>query len=98
MFSDTNQADRIAILFIYMPRIRADFIEFVHLWNAHRIRSQPNRPSVIHGVPIELYKFSYLHSTQDFACRVDIDRLRGLQDIFGLDEYDMDIYLPLETI
>ena len=98
MFSDTCLADRIAILYIFMPRIRADFIDFVHLWNAHHIRSQPNRPSVIHGVPIELYKYPYLHAAQNFAVHVNPDQLRILQDIFKINDHDLDIYLPADTM
>jgi hypothetical protein len=35
--------------------IRNEIAEFVQLWNGHKIRSQPNRPHVVSGVPYDLY-------------------------------------------
>jgi len=47
--------DQIALLFVYMPLIRDEIHNFVELWNAHSIRSQPKRPSVQPGKPVVLY-------------------------------------------
>ena len=91
-------ADRITILLIYMPRIRSEFTEFVRLWNTHRIRKQPTRLYVIPGVPSKLYNFYYLHSTPDFATSIDFNQLRTLFQIFRVDEYNLNTYLPNDTI
>ena len=36
--------------------IREEFADFVELWNSHRIRPQRNRPHVISGIPMDLYR------------------------------------------
>ena len=56
--------DQIALLFVYMPLIREEIHNFVELWNAHSIRSQPERPSVKPGKPVVLY-FTPLDGTHD---------------------------------
>lgn len=35
--------------------IRYDFANFVELWNSHKVRTQPNRPHVVSGIPAELF-------------------------------------------
>jgi hypothetical protein len=46
------------LLFIFMPLIRAELIEFVNNHNAYPIRAQPKREYHIAGVPEELYEDS----------------------------------------
>jgi hypothetical protein len=36
--------------------VRADIAEFALLWNSHSIRTQPNRPHVNPGIPMDLYQ------------------------------------------
>ncbi|KAF2858003.1 hypothetical protein K470DRAFT_195302, partial [Piedraia hortae CBS 480.64] len=43
-------ADRIALLVVYMPTFRHSLSSFVHVWNHHTNRHQPNRPYLVTGV------------------------------------------------
>lgn len=36
--------------------IQEEFATFVDLWNGHKIRTQKNRPHVIPGIPMDLYR------------------------------------------
>lgn len=56
LFSPDNLADQIAVYAIYGPMIRNEFADFVQLWNGHKIRTQKNRPHVISGIPMDLYR------------------------------------------
>jgi hypothetical protein len=51
-----NPADKVVLLFVFMPLIRAELIEFVNDHNAYPIRAQPKREYHIAGVPEELYE------------------------------------------
>lgn len=48
---NSSDEDQISLLFIYLPIVRAKFSHFVHLWNNHKIRHQPNRPNLPTGQP-----------------------------------------------
>lgn len=54
-YSCERIGDRIAFLAVYVPIIRQEVCEFIHLWNHHRIRRQKNRPYLVHGIPEILY-------------------------------------------
>jgi len=49
-------ADRVVLLFIFMPIIRAELHAFVDTHNAHPIRKQRNRDHHVAGAPNELYR------------------------------------------
>ena len=49
-----------------MPHIWDEIHNFVELWNAHSIRSQPQRPRVKPGKPVVLY-FTPPDSTHDYG-------------------------------
>ena len=51
LFSADMLADRIALYAIYLPLLRDQILEFVEVWNVHRIRKQRNRPNVVQGKP-----------------------------------------------
>jgi hypothetical protein len=57
LFSDCRP-DRIAILAIYMPIIRAEVLAYVDTWNSHAIRKQKDRPNHVAGKPVFNYFFS----------------------------------------
>lgn len=78
-----------------MPRIRYEFIDFVKLWNSHRIRKQRNRTHVVSGKPYCLWSFS-----KATDCRVPVppERLAELQRIVDWDKVDLDEYLPQSTM
>lgn len=51
-----DEVDKVILLFIFMPLIRAELIEFVNDHNAHPIRRQSKREYHVAGVPDELYE------------------------------------------
>ena len=71
-------ADQIALLFIYLPMIREEVYEFVHLWNSHSIRYQKNRPYLPHGKPVVLY-FTPPSGVLDYGVELPRDVLQALQ-------------------
>lgn len=79
-----------------MPILRTDFINFVQVWNAHRIRRQKGRPHVIHGRPWFLYFQPNLQTAQDFAQPVNPNQIQELLDLIQQDE-DIDAFLPKDT-
>lgn len=92
-FNKDSLADRIAFKAIYTPILRQELTEFVGLWNYHRIRSQPERPYLVTGIPHMLY---WLHeSAEQCGTAITDDQIRPLMDQF---DYDLDAYLPATTV
>ncbi|KAI1430475.1 hypothetical protein GGR50DRAFT_698997, partial [Xylaria sp. CBS 124048] len=99
LWDDASIADRIALLYVYMPIIRDETAQFVRLWNGHRIRHQRNRPHVIAGIPYQLYTAP--DPTSDYIdCRATLDNAawEELMQIVRLDGLDIDEYLPATTM
>jgi len=102
--------DRIALLFVYVPIIRAEVVSFVHDWNGHKLRKQRNRPHSISGVPKHLY-----HYSNSPSCGYGIDDAYVDEVLSSVEEWgkkllyssnadseakfstDIDEYLPTET-
>ncbi|KAH8661805.1 hypothetical protein BGZ61DRAFT_368878, partial [Ilyonectria robusta] len=97
-FSNDSLPDRIAMLYLFMPILRAEFADFVLTWNSHYIRKQRNRPHVVPGQPWTLYFQPTARQVESFAEVIPQDRLQTLQDIFDGDRIDLDAYLPEDTI
>ncbi|KAH8146899.1 uncharacterized protein LAJ45_08978 [Morchella importuna] len=57
LFQEDRLEDMIAILYTYMPIIRAKLHQFVENWNNHKIRKQSNRPNLPTGEPYYNYYF-----------------------------------------
>jgi hypothetical protein len=64
-------ADKVVLLFVFMPIIRSELQAFVDTHNAHRIRAQPKRMHHVAGVPDELYA----DSTRQCGFSLDYDVL-----------------------
>jgi len=94
LFNKNHLPDMIALLFIFMPRIRSDFYKYVRVWNNHNIRKQSKRPHVISGTPEKLYHRPDTTVARDCKVTADPDRLRFLQDLIKADNIDLDQYLP----
>ena len=56
VYRQWERADRIALLFVFMPIIRQELVAFVDTHNAHPIRRQRQRVYHVPGVPEELYR------------------------------------------
>jgi len=55
LFEQQTLADKVVLLFVFMPIIRLELQTFVDTYNAHPIRTQRNRAYHVAGVPGELY-------------------------------------------
>ncbi|KAB8212699.1 hypothetical protein BDV33DRAFT_211000 [Aspergillus novoparasiticus] len=94
-YDRTLYSDRIAILAIYIPIIRHSIHEFARLWNVHSIRRQRNRPYSISGKPVKLYFFPS-DDVRDYGTEPDAEILDDLTT--KITEYDVDQYLPKDTL
>lgn len=81
-----------------MDEIRTELIQFVHMWNSHTIRRQPNREHVISGQPTVLYHSLDSDLANNFAEKFSPDRFRSCQNLFGQDHKKLDEFLPKETM
>lgn len=98
MWDQHSLADRVALLYIYMPRIRFEFAEFVRLWNAHYIRKQKARPHVVPGKPWVLYYMPDGENIKDYRVTPPSHILEELLSLVEQDDIDLDAYLPASTI
>jgi hypothetical protein len=55
LFKQQSLADKVVLLFVFMPIIRSELQTFVDIHNAHPIRVQRNRAHHVAGIPNELY-------------------------------------------
>jgi len=60
-----------------MPIIRQEIYGYADLWNAHTIRRQANRPTVVSGEPVVL-DFHPLQPARDYGSEVPNNRLQRL--------------------
>jgi hypothetical protein len=56
LYHQHQLADRVVLLFIFMPILRYELNTFVDVHNAHPIRKQKNRANHVPGVPTDLYR------------------------------------------
>ena len=68
LYLDSLLADRVALLFVFMPLIRYEITEYVEVKNAYLIRRQRNREYHVPGVPNDLFE-----QGDDVSFPVDID-------------------------
>ena len=84
LFSADMLADRIALYAIYLPLIRDQILEFVEVWNVHRIRKQRNRPNAVQEKPF--HNFFYPDaSVRDY--RVDCSAKKRADLQLDVQEY-----------
>lgn len=88
----------IALLYIFMPQIRAEVAAWVRNWNAHHIRRQRRRPHVHNGRPWKMFRFPEYPYAVDCRVPVPMDRLQLLQQAVDLDDVDLNEYLPAEVM
>lgn len=55
LYNSDVLADRITFLAVFLPILRNAAMEFVHVWNHHRIRRQNKRPNSVEGTPWVLF-------------------------------------------
>jgi hypothetical protein len=79
---DGSETDLITITFIYLPIIRAQIEHFLHLWNIHKIRNQPNRPYLIPGKPFLNFFHPGLKNPEARLCgrECNLETLARLQE------------------
>jgi hypothetical protein len=59
-----------------MPILRTEIVNFVRLWNAHRIRKQRNRPNGVFGKPWMLY-YHPEPPIEDYGLEIDPEALQS---------------------
>jgi hypothetical protein len=96
LFVKSNLHDRIALLAVYMPVLRNEVANFVTTWNSHRIRRQRGRPNCVSGVPYQLYHYPQQQGAADYS--VAVPELMRQQFARGTEDWDIDAYLPNETL
>ena len=99
-FVKDERSDRIALLAVYVPILRAVALDFVHLWNTHRIRKQPNRPHTVPGLPHVLYHYPQAYGVEDFGPPVSQEAIDGFTALVDeqLGGSRIDEYLPQYTL
>jgi hypothetical protein len=55
-YNSQNAWDKIALLALYMPRIRNEVHRFIDLWNIHPIKADKSRPNAVSRKLFRLYK------------------------------------------
>ena len=55
LYRDWSPVDRIVLLFVFMPLLRAEIVDFVDIKNEYPIRAQKNRVHHVSGVPNKLF-------------------------------------------
>jgi hypothetical protein len=78
-----------------MPIIRQEIYGYADLWNAHTIRRQVNRPTVVSGKPVVLY-FQPPPPARDYGSEVPNNRLQRL--LQSVEAYEPNEYLPAITM
>jgi hypothetical protein len=89
-----NLPDRISLLAVYIPIIRAQLRNWVDQWNAHHIGAQSHRPHVVTGQPFVNFFFPE-DGTEDYGVPVPQDVLEDLHS--EAEVFALDAYLPGET-
>ncbi|KAG0644315.1 hypothetical protein HOY80DRAFT_878747, partial [Tuber brumale] len=92
---DGSDIDKSCLQFIYMEIIRSHIHNFVEVHNSHSIRKQPKRDHYLPtGKPFEMY--FYPLNAENYQESVDETILSTLES--EVEAYDLDSYLPMETI
>lgn len=78
-FTKSRKADRVAMKYIYTKIMRKELAEFVHVWNHHAVRRQPNRPHVIPGVPNLRYNYAEAQGRPSVGYPIDEQYFLDLQ-------------------
>lgn len=78
LYNKDIKAHRIAFVAIYIPIIRYETLEFVNLWNHHRIRKQGD--NVIAGRPYLLYNYPQRSGGVECGVKVNADRVKQMMD------------------
>lgn len=97
-WSEYRIADRIALLYHYLPQVHWEVATFCDLWNGHTIRAQRNRPHVVAGIPRENYDGDDTARRVDCAVAVDEVALAKLEEALAHDRSNVLDYLPAEII
>ena len=95
-YFDGSDIDKSCLQFIYMDIIRSHIHTFIEVHNSHRISRQRKRDHYLPtGQPFALYYYPE-SGIRDYSEPVNIDLLSRLEE--EVQDYDLDEYLPLNTI
>ena len=86
-------ADRIALLYVFLPQVHWEIGKFVRMWNGHTIRAQNNRPHVVPGIPAHNYFGEDTEARVDCSVAVNEDSLGRLEEALECDRQNVSSYL-----
>ena len=86
-------ADRIALLYIYLPQIHWEIGTFIRVWNGHTIRAQRNRPHVLPGITRDNFFGRDTPVKVNCAVPLDPDSLGRLDEALEYDRQNVAAYL-----
>lgn len=92
-WSEFRVADRIALLYVYLPQIHWEIGKFIRAWNAHTIRAQRNRPHVASGIPRNNYFGRDTETRVNCAVAVNPESLGKLDEALEYDRENVSRYL-----
>ena len=93
-WSEFRVADRIALLYIYLPQIHWEIGSFIRAWNAHTIRKQRNRPHAVVGIPRNNYWGRDSQTSVNCAVTVNPESFARLEEALECDRDNVCDYLP----
>ena len=62
-----------------MPIVRGELLQFVEMWNKHRIRLSRGRPNHVPGVPQLLYRYPARNGGEESGIAVPSDDLAAIE-------------------
>ncbi|KAK3983787.1 hypothetical protein QBC44DRAFT_302540 [Cladorrhinum sp. PSN332] len=101
LWSKNSLADRIALLYIYMPIIRKEMQVWIREYNTHKIRYQKNLKHGITGIPKKMYlEWNKIVGVEAVDCAIRFpqepyDQLMRLAEVDGV---KLDPFLPQEML
>lgn len=97
-WSEFRIADRIALLYIYLPQIHWEIGKFLEMWNCHYIRAQRNRPHVVPGIPLNNYGGRDTQARVNCAVAVNRDSLARLEEALEYDRQNVSVFLSQDMM
>lgn len=97
-WSEYRIADRIALLYIYLPQIHWEIGKFIRAWNGHNIRAQRNRPHVVPGIPRDNFFGRDTAAKVNCAAPLDPESLASLEEALEYDREAVSAYLSPDVM
>ena len=93
LYDQHVDADKIALLFVFMPIIRTELQQFVEDCNEYPIRPQPKRSHHVAGTPNELYSRSAHSACSQYGFKPDSNEIYCIEACVGFYGETMQCFL-----